>query len=27
MTHALGLDLLTDAQAEQLVQLCTPVKD
>ena len=26
MTHALGLDLLTDAQAEQLVQLCTPVK-
>ena len=27
MTHALGLDLLTDAQAAQLVQLCTPVKD
>lgn len=26
MTHALGLDLLTDAQAAQLVQLCTPVK-
>ena len=26
MTHALGLDLLTDAQAEQLVQLCTPTE-
>ena len=27
MTHALWLDLLTDAQAAQLVQLCAPVKD